>query len=538
MKTHQKNDFSFNSFSNIYSSSSFSIKNKLSNETRVRTISINNTDSDFISEEVTLTSQASQGISVQSSITNHNHVQFKDWLLKIISKKEITDEEKEKIEVILSNNSSFLVRNELFEMLSNLYDSSYSSDSNEHKDLSMNLIKNIFYIITQWQSIFSDVPSHEVNDFSLKIIFFMEKILKGKGNTFESIKTSRNTVLLSNNNSTFPNKKYKNFKNFNSRPISLTPSEANTSNSKRNFFLFDWDEFEITRQLCLGTSHLLLKLNVNEILKYSFSSLIFNGNNNQFDSIKPLLKRYSNLKSLFIDEILSYSLPSQRAFLIEKLINISTYLSEMRNLNDLYCLLDVLSSPLIKNLSITWKYVNKKNLFKYSSLYKTFKNDENDYKQVWDSINDSIKQSIPFIPPVGLVLMTVSDVNSIRKNDLLVKNDKEILMLNTKSIDKIMYLIDVVNKSKLNGYMFRPVIRLSYLYCPVTVNSKLLNDLSYEVLVEEQADYDKLSMISVSSGSVNGVCEEVGFKRETFNEKYNTLTNKVLDEIIESIKNM
>ncbi len=239
----------------------------------------------------------------------------------------------------------------------------------------MNLIKNIFYIITQWQSIFSDVPSHEVNDFSLKIIFFMEKILKGKGNTFESIKTSRNTVLLSNNNSTFPNKKYKNFKNFNSRPISLTPSEANTSNSKRNFFLFDWDEFEITRQLCLGTSHLLLKLNVNEILKYSFSSLIFNGNNNQFDSIKPLLKRYSNLKSLFIDEILSYSLPSQRAFFIEKLINISTYLSEMRNLNDLYCLLDVLSSPLIKNLSITWKYVNKKNLFKYSSLYKSFKNE-------------------------------------------------------------------------------------------------------------------------------------------------------------------
>jgi hypothetical protein len=113
-------------------------------------------------------------------------------------------------------------------------------------------------------------------------------------------------------------------------------------------------------------------------------------------------------------------------------------------------------------------------------------------------------------------------------------------MLNIKSIDKIMFLINVINKSKLNGYMFRPVIKLSYLFCPVSVNSKLLNDLSYEVLVEEEAEYKKISNMSLSGGNGygNGVYEEVCFKRETFNEKYNTLTNKVLDEIIESIKNM
>lgn len=317
------------------------------------------------------------------------------------------------------------------------------------------------------------------------------------------------------NNSVVP----KNFIEYSKRENSNIPfsKEAQTA-----FQLVSWSEKEIAKQITLGTHFLYCKIELYELINYSWQNT---KNTKESSNVLIFLDRYKKLSNYFLEEILSYDFPNKRALVIEKIIDIAEELLLLKNFNDFMCILSIFTKNELKLLELSFTYIRENKRLQLINLLKISNDFSNNYIKLRNMEKETCNLNIPFIPCILLALKDLEKlkinypivlINSINNNtDFDYNTDK----INLERINLIYKHCNDYLKYKTLGYMYKPIFKLSFLYQPVS-----------------RGDDSLMILASSLEPSFILYNEQKLVKRLSFNDKYNNTVNNLFNDLIGSIQ--
>ena len=318
------------------------------------------------------------------------------------------------------------------------------------------------------------------------------------------------------NNTIVPN----NFIEYSKRENSLIPFSKEVQTV---FQLISWNEKEIAKQITLGTHFLYSKIELSELINYSWQNT---NNTKESSNVLIFLDRYKKLSNYLLEEILSYDFPNKRALVIEKIIDIAEELLLLKNFNDFMCILSIFTTNEMRVLELTFNYIKENKRLQLINLLKLSNDFSNNYKKLRIMEKETSNLNIPFIP---CILFALKDLEKLKRNypivvtnsinisntDFDYKKDK----INLERINLIYHHCSEYLKYKAIGYMFRPIFKLAFLYQPVSRGDDAL-------------------MVLASALEPNFILynEQKLIKRLSFNDKYNTTLNNIFNDLLSNIQ--
>ena len=208
--------------------------------------------------------------------------------------------------------------------------------------------------------------------------------------------------------------------------------------NKGYFCITDWKTEEIGNQLMIITKSLLNKINPRELYRAKF---LKKEKDNTSPNVINCIKRFNNLTSFIMEDILSYNTPKERAKIYEKWVSIAEYCRINKDYSDLIAIYSAFNHYIITGLNLTLKEVKAKTNTILNKI-KNFCSVEGNYLKIRKEIDNCIKNRETFIPYLGMLLR---DINFFEEKSKYI-NEKGII--NFEKIEKISEMFEVFFKFK------------------------------------------------------------------------------------------
>jgi len=186
-------------------------------------------------------------------------------------------------------------------------------------------------------------------------------------------------------------------------------TKAKTINNKTlykhpYFFIFDFSDDEIAKNLTLISYKMMSCIDVNELWNSNFSK---EDKISRAPNVTKLIDRFDKLMLFIIEDICSYETAKARAKLITKWANIAKKCKDLHNYNDLLIINQCFNHYLLKKLISTWQKLSKSTLTLINDLNKFCTN-----QQCYINIRREIVgcRHIAHIPYLGILLKEIVDI--------------------------------------------------------------------------------------------------------------------------------
>ena len=209
------------------------------------------------------------------------------------------------------------------------------------------------------------------------------------------------------------------------------------------FYIFDFSDEEIARNLTLISYKLLSSIDFNELWNGNF---IQDDKYTKSPNVMKVIDRFDKLMLFIIEDICSYETNKARVKLITKWANIAKTCRDLHNYNDLLIINQCFNHTLIKKMVSTWKKIPKSTLELISDLNKFCSS-----QQCYINIRKEIVgcKHIAYIPYLGILLKEIVDIKNKYK---YAEKIGDYNCINCVKLQKMYYL---VNKFfEFNNYSF------------------------------------------------------------------------------------
>ena len=197
------------------------------------------------------------------------------------------------------------------------------------------------------------------------------------------------------------------------KAISIRPrTKLKSANNKSlykypYFYIFDFSDEEIARNLTLISYKMLSNIDINELWNNNFSK---EDKYLKAPNVMKLIDRFDKLMLFIIEDICSYETNKTRAKLITKWVNIAQKCKDLHNYNDLLIINQCFNNYLLnKKMFSAWKKLPKSTIELISDLKKFC-----DSQQCYINIRREIIgcKHIAYIPYLGILLKEIVDIEN------------------------------------------------------------------------------------------------------------------------------
>ena len=170
------------------------------------------------------------------------------------------------------------------------------------------------------------------------------------------------------------------------------------------FYIFDFTDEEIARNLTLISYKMMSSIDVNELWSCNFSK---EDKLTKAPNVMKLIERFDKLMLFIIEDICSYETNKAKAKIITKWANIAQKCKDLHNYNDLLIINQCFNHILIKKLISAWKKLSKSTMMLIAELNKFCTN-----QQCYINIRREIAgcKHIAYIPYLGILLKEIVDI--------------------------------------------------------------------------------------------------------------------------------
>ena len=168
-------------------------------------------------------------------------------------------------------------------------------------------------------------------------------------------------------------------------------------NCESYFDILKFKSIDIAAELTKIKYNLFCKIKVKEFLKGGFNS---KDKLKKSPVICQIIKRFNNLSSWTMEEILSYDESKLRAKIIQKFIHICSALKKIGNFDDLFSILSALTNFNLSKLNRTWKKLKHKEMETFRTLSQIL-NFEDNWKNFRIELEKRKKEKKFYIPYLG-----------------------------------------------------------------------------------------------------------------------------------------
>ena len=267
-----------------------------------------------------------------------------------------------------------------------------------------------------------------------------------------------------------------------SKAISIRSSNKgknlNIKNKLKNkntyFYIFDFSDEEIARNLTLISYKLLTSIDINELWTGKFTK---EDKYIKAPNVMKVIDRFDKLMLFIIEDICSYETNKARAKLITKWANIAKRCRDLHNYNDLLIINQCFNHNLLKKMVSTWKKLPKSTLELISDLNKFCTN-----QQCYINIRREIVgcKHIAYIPYLGILLKEIVDLENKCK---YAEKFGEYNCINCIKLQKMYVLVNKFFEFRNYTFTFKQINELNIL--------NQINPKSREEIEEMIADNEK-----------------------------------------------
>ena len=247
-----------------------------------------------------------------------------------------------------------------------------------------------------------------------------------------------------------------------SKAISIRSSNKgknlNIKNKLKNkntyFYIFDFSDEEIARNLTLISYKLLSCIDINELWTCKFTK---DDKYIKAPNVMKVIDRFDKLMLFIIEDICSYETNKARAKLITKWANIAKRCRNLHNYNDLLIINQCFNHNLLKKMVSTWKKIPKSTLELISDLNKFCTN-----QQCYINIRREIVgcKHIAYIPYLGILLKELVDIENKYK---YAEKFGEYNCINCVKLQKMYYIVNKFFEFKNYTFTFTQINELNIL---------------------------------------------------------------------------
>ena len=247
-----------------------------------------------------------------------------------------------------------------------------------------------------------------------------------------------------------------------SKAISIRSSNKgknlNIKNKLKNkntyFYIFDFSDEEIARNLTLISYKLLSCIDINELWTCKFTK---DDKYTKAPNVMKVIDRFDKLMLFIIEDICSYETNKARAKLITKWANIAKRCRDLHNYNDLLIINQCFNHNLLKKMVSTWKKIPKSTLELISDLNKFCTN-----QQCYINIRKEIVgcKHIAYIPYLGILLKELVDIENKYK---YAEKFGEYNCINCVKLQKMYYIVNKFFEFKNYTFTFTQINELNIL---------------------------------------------------------------------------
>ena len=220
------------------------------------------------------------------------------------------------------------------------------------------------------------------------------------------------------------------------------------------FYIFDFSDEEIARNLTLISYKLLSSIDFNELWNGNF---IQDDKYTKSPNVMKVIDRFDKLMLFIIEDICSYETNKARVKLITKWANIAKTCRDLHNYNDLLIINQCFNHTLIKKMVSTWKKIPKSTLELISDLNKFCSS-----QQCFINIRKEIVgcKHIAYIPYLGILLKEIVDIKNKYK---YAEKIGDYNCINCVKLQKMYYLVNKFFEFKNYSFTFTQVNELNIL---------------------------------------------------------------------------
>ena len=220
------------------------------------------------------------------------------------------------------------------------------------------------------------------------------------------------------------------------------------------FYIFDFSDEEIARNLTLISYKMLSSIDINELLNNNF---IKKDKYQKAPNVMKLIDRFEKLMLFIIEDICSYETNKSRAKLITRWANIAQRCKDLHNYNDLLIINQCFNNTLLKKMSSAWKKLSKSTLNLIAELNKFCSN-----QQCYINIRREIVgcKHIAFIPYLGILIKEIVDIEN---NYKYIERIGEYNCINCIKLQKIYWVIKKFFEFKNFTFTFTQINDLNIL---------------------------------------------------------------------------
>ena len=220
------------------------------------------------------------------------------------------------------------------------------------------------------------------------------------------------------------------------------------------FYIFDFTDEEIAKNLTLISYKMMSSIDVNELWSCNFSK---EDKLTKAPNVMKLIERFDKLMLFIIEDICSYETNKAKAKIITKWVNIAKKCKDFHNYNDLLIINECLNHYLLKKLILAWKKLTKSTLMLITELNKFCTN-----QQCYINIRREMVscKHIAYIPYLGILLKEI--VNIEEKYNYLEKFG-EYNCMNCIKLQKIYWEVKKFFEFKNYSFTFTQINDLNIL---------------------------------------------------------------------------
>ena len=220
------------------------------------------------------------------------------------------------------------------------------------------------------------------------------------------------------------------------------------------FYIFDFSEEEIARNLTFISHKLMSNIDFNELWNNNFSK---EDKYSKAPNVMKLIDRFDKLILFIIEDICSYETNKVRAKLITKWANIAKKCKDLHNYNDLLIINHCLNHPLLKKMISVYKKLPKSTLILIDELNKFCTN-----QQCYINIRKDILgcKHIAYIPYLGILLKEIADIEN---NYKYMEKFGEYNCINCVKLQKIYWTTNKFFEFKNVSFSFKQINDLNIL---------------------------------------------------------------------------
>ena len=225
-------------------------------------------------------------------------------------------------------------------------------------------------------------------------------------------------------------------------------------NKNTYFYIFDFSDEEIARNLTLISYKLLSCIDINELWTCKFTK---DDKYIKAPNVMKVIDRFDKLMLFIIEDICSYETNKARAKLITKWANIAKRCRDLHNYNDLLIINQCFNHNLLKKMVSTWKKIPKSTLELISDLNKFCTN-----QQCYINIRREIVgcKHIAYIPYLGILLKELVDIENKYK---YAEKFGEYNCINCVKLQKMYYIVNKFFEFKNYTFTFTQINELNIL---------------------------------------------------------------------------